>query len=96
MLNDKAMLVVTKPFRGIDVGEHVVATFTPRAKCWNWSDGKNNSYLVSSNEMKRHFSLKRRQVFKVCQCGREDYEFGVDTYICLPCIWAKNKNVSNG
>lgn len=91
MLNNKAMLVVTKPFRGVDVGEHVVATFTPRAKSWDWSDGKNNRYLVSSHEMKKHFSFKKRQAFKTCHCGRDTYQFGTEDYTCLPCVLAKNK-----
>jgi hypothetical protein len=91
MSNDKAMLVVTKSFRGIEIGEHIIATFTPRAKAWNWSDGKNNSYLVNSHEMKKHFSLKKRPVLKICNCGRKTYQFGSEEYTCLPCIWEKNK-----
>jgi hypothetical protein len=90
MLNDKVMLVVKKPFRGIEVGEHITATFTPRAKMWNWSDGNNNSYFVSSREMKAHFAVTRRQVHKTCNCGRNNYQFDHSDYTCLPCIWDKN------
>lgn len=93
-MRNTARFIVTKDFLHLSTGEVICVRFIPKIKKWYWNTGKNRTHLIPSWRMKEYFKFSEKVSLKICGCGAEVYQFNIEDYTCLPCVW-KSKEVGH-